>query len=90
MDVRIFNTNTDRIVVETMQLDEAGSFLEIGNYAMPGVPSPGSEVKCAFLHPSGTLKYDREAVPHWPAATNLAHIARIPSCCQERHRLTCV
>lgn len=43
------------MIVETMQLDEAGDFLEIGNYAMPGVPSPGSEVRCAFLHPAGSM-----------------------------------
>lgn len=55
MDIRIYNTNTDSIIVETMQLDEAGNFLEIGNYAMPGVPSPGSEVRCAFLHPAGSM-----------------------------------
>ncbi|KAI8648360.1 hypothetical protein NCS56_01520300 [Fusarium sp. Ph1] len=53
--VRIFNTNTERIVVETLELDETGQYNEDGNYTIPGVKSPGSEVKCSFVDPAGSM-----------------------------------
>ncbi|KAG5928788.1 hypothetical protein E4U42_008043 [Claviceps africana] len=55
MDIRVYNTNTDSIVVETVQLDHDGDFLETGTYTMPGVPVPGSEIKCRFEDPAGSM-----------------------------------
>ncbi|KAB8225985.1 PrpF protein-domain-containing protein [Aspergillus novoparasiticus] len=55
MDVRIYNTNTDRIVVETVALDDSGDYEEDGNFIISGVKSPGSEVKCRFVKPMGSM-----------------------------------
>ncbi|KAH8722351.1 PrpF protein-domain-containing protein [Phaeosphaeriaceae sp. PMI808] len=55
IDVRIFNTNTSRIIVETIEVDEYGSFNEDGDYAIPGVKGTGSEVKVAFVDPAGSM-----------------------------------
>ncbi|GJN71066.1 hypothetical protein PLICBS_005128 [Purpureocillium lilacinum] len=55
VDVRIFNTNTCRKVIETLAVDENGSFLEDGDFAIPGVNSTGSEVKVAFIDPAGSV-----------------------------------
>lgn len=55
LDVRIFNTNTSRIIVDTIQVDDDGSFLEDGDYAIPGVKGTGSEVKVAFVEPAGSM-----------------------------------
>ncbi|KAI4622322.1 hypothetical protein J4E83_005064 [Alternaria metachromatica] len=55
LDVRIFNTNTSRLIVDTVQVDEDGSFDEDGDYAIPGVKGTGSEVKVAFVDPAGSM-----------------------------------
>ncbi|KAL4799708.1 PrpF protein-domain-containing protein [Aspergillus venezuelensis] len=55
MDVRIYNTNTDRIVIETVLLDGSGDYEEDGTFIIPGVNSPGSEVKCKFVKPVGSM-----------------------------------
>lgn len=55
MDVRIYNTNTDRIVIETVALDGTGDYEEDGNFIIPGVNTPGSEVKCKFVKPVGSM-----------------------------------
>jgi 2-methylaconitate cis-trans-isomerase PrpF len=55
LDVRIFNTNTSRVIVDTVQVDDDGSFNEDGNYAIPGVKGTGSEVKVAFVDPAGSM-----------------------------------
>ncbi|WAO97298.1 Hypothetical protein NCS54_01502000 [Fusarium falciforme] len=55
IDVRIFNTNTNRIIVETIEIDETGQYKEDGNYTIPGVKSFGSEVKCSFVDPAGSM-----------------------------------
>lgn len=55
MDVRVYNTNTDRTVVETVEIDEAGEYEEDGEYTIPGVNTTGSEVKCAFVDPAGSM-----------------------------------
>jgi 2-methylaconitate cis-trans-isomerase PrpF len=55
LDVRIFNTNTSRIIVDTVQVDGDGSFEEDGDYAIPGVKGTGSEVKVAFVDPAGSM-----------------------------------
>ncbi|KAL4887400.1 PrpF protein-domain-containing protein [Aspergillus karnatakaensis] len=55
IDVRIYNTNTQRIVVETVAIDEAGDVVEDGDFFIPGVSNPGSEVKCKFVDPVGSM-----------------------------------
>lgn len=55
MDVRVYNVNTNRIIVETVELDEHGEFEEDGSYTIAGVSNPGSEVKCAFVDPKGSM-----------------------------------
>lgn len=55
MDVKIYNTNTDRIVIETVALDGTGDYEEDGNFIIPGVNTPGSEVKCKFVKPVGSM-----------------------------------
>ncbi|KAH6840260.1 PrpF protein [Alternaria alternata] len=55
LDVRIFNTNTSRLIVDTVQVDEDGSFSEDGDYAISGVKGTGSEIKVAFVDPAGSM-----------------------------------
>ncbi|KAM0205042.1 hypothetical protein ACHAPQ_008840 [Fusarium lateritium] len=55
IDVRIFNTNTSRIIVETVQLDGHGYYREDGDFNIPGVKTSGSEVKCSFVDPAGSM-----------------------------------
>lgn len=55
MDVRVYNTNTNRTVVQTVELDSAGEYDEDGDYIIPGVSTTGSEVKCAFVDPVGSM-----------------------------------
>ncbi|UNI25022.1 hypothetical protein JDV02_010730 [Purpureocillium takamizusanense] len=55
VDVSIFNTNTCRTVVETLAVDEDGRFQEDGDFTIPGVNSPGSEVRVAFVDPAGSV-----------------------------------
>ena len=51
----MYSTNTDRLVVETVEVDEAGEYEEDGDYIIPGVSTTGSEVKCAFIEPAGSM-----------------------------------
>ncbi|KAF4973712.1 hypothetical protein FSARC_101 [Fusarium sarcochroum] len=55
IDVRILNTNTKRLIVETIQLDSNGDYREDGDFTMPGVKTPGSEVRCSFVDPAGSV-----------------------------------
>jgi 2-methylaconitate cis-trans-isomerase PrpF len=41
--------------VDTVQVDEDGSFDEDGDYEIPGVKGSGSEVKVAFVDPAGSM-----------------------------------
>ncbi|KAF5671200.1 isomerase [Fusarium heterosporum] len=55
INVRIFNTNTSRVIVETVQLDGQGNYREDGDYIIPGVKTAGSEVRCSFVDPAGSM-----------------------------------
>ncbi|KAK7947871.1 methylitaconate delta2-delta3-isomerase [Apiospora aurea] len=55
VDVRIFNTNTERLIVESVEVDEDGHVVEDGPYRIPGVKGPGSEIKVAFVDPAGSM-----------------------------------
>ncbi|KAJ5147472.1 hypothetical protein N7476_001001 [Penicillium atrosanguineum] len=53
IDVRIFNTNTGQIIVETIQLSPDGTCKEHGTCQIPGVAGTSSPIKVAFLNPEG-------------------------------------
>ncbi|KAK2729556.1 methylitaconate delta2-delta3-isomerase [Colletotrichum kahawae] len=55
VDVRIFNTNTSKVIVETVYVDEDGNAEEDGDCLIPGVKGPGSEIKVAFIEPVGSM-----------------------------------
>ncbi|KAM0335697.1 hypothetical protein ACHAQA_000747 [Verticillium albo-atrum] len=55
VDVRIFNTNTSRLIVETVYVDEDGELEEDGDCIIPGVRGSGSEIKVAFVDPAGSM-----------------------------------
>lgn len=55
VDISIYNTNTGKQLVETVELDEEGHYVDDGDYMMPGVATPGSEVKVAFIKPAGSM-----------------------------------
>lgn len=55
VDVRIFNTNTSRLIVETVRLDGEGNVEEDGDCVIPGVEGPGSEIRVAFVEPVGSM-----------------------------------
>ena len=53
--MRIFNTNTSRIIIDTVQVDSNGYVDEDGDYSIPGVKGTGSEIKVAFVDPAGSM-----------------------------------
>ncbi|TQN73000.1 putative isomerase YraM [Colletotrichum shisoi] len=55
VDVRTFNTNTSKLIVETVHLDEDGNVEEDGDCLIPGVRGSGSEIKVAFVEPVGSM-----------------------------------
>ncbi|GKT44962.1 putative J domain-containing protein [Colletotrichum spaethianum] len=55
VDVKIFNTNTSKLIVETVYLDEDGNVEEDGDCIIPGVKGAGSEIKVAFVEPVGSM-----------------------------------
>lgn len=55
VDVRVFNTNTKKLMVETVRLDERGNVEEDGDCLIPGVKGPGSEIRVAFVEPVGSV-----------------------------------
>lgn len=55
VQVRVFNTNTNSLLIENVQVDEEGHFLEDGDCILPGLRSMGSRVKMAFSKPSGAM-----------------------------------
>jgi 2-methylaconitate cis-trans-isomerase PrpF len=55
VSVRIYNTNTQRTLLATLEVDEDGRFLEDGDYTLPGVASTGSRIRMAFEKPAGAM-----------------------------------
>jgi len=55
VDVRVFNTNTSKLIIETVRVDEDGNAEEDGDCLIPGVKGPGSEIKVAFVEPVGSM-----------------------------------
>jgi 2-methylaconitate cis-trans-isomerase PrpF len=79
-DVSVWNTNTNRAVVETVEVNPDGSYREDGEYHIPGVNSTGSEVKIAFIDPAGSMtgklfpSGQRQQVLRVTPPASLAHI----------------
>ncbi|CZT52601.1 uncharacterized protein RSE6_13951 [Rhynchosporium secalis] len=55
IDVSIFNTNTSRAMVQTLQVGPDGKFWEEGDYRIGGVKGTGSEILVAFVKPAGSM-----------------------------------
>ncbi|KAH8694217.1 PrpF protein-domain-containing protein [Talaromyces proteolyticus] len=55
LSVRIYNTNTRSVLVETIQVNDSGHFLEDGEYHISGVKGTGSSIKVSFLNPGGSM-----------------------------------
>ena len=55
LDIRVFNTNTRRTLVETVQVDPEGRFLEEGEHRISGFAGSGSCIKMNFLDPGGSM-----------------------------------
>ncbi|EED23930.1 conserved hypothetical protein [Talaromyces stipitatus ATCC 10500] len=55
ISVRIFNTNTKSMLIETIQLDGSGHFLEEGDYRIGGVKGTGSKIRVSFVKPGGSM-----------------------------------
>ena len=55
MDIKIFNLNTGATLVETVQVDEEGGFLEEGDERISGFAGSGSRIKVNFVDPAGSM-----------------------------------
>ncbi len=55
VDIHILNTNTGRILLETVAINEDGYYVEEGDYHIAGVKDTGSEIKVAFVDPAGAM-----------------------------------
>jgi 2-methylaconitate cis-trans-isomerase PrpF len=55
IDVRIFNTNTQQTISETIQLSPEGRHRDDGDCSIPGVEGTSSPIKVAFLDPEGSM-----------------------------------
>ena len=55
MEIRIFNVNTGAVLVETVQVDEEGGFLEEGDERISGFAGSGSRIKVNFVDPAGSM-----------------------------------
>ena len=53
--IRIFNTNTGRVIQETIQVDDDGLSCEDGDFKLPGLPGSGSPIKVTFIEPAGSM-----------------------------------
>ncbi|KAA8643707.1 hypothetical protein EYZ11_006325 [Aspergillus tanneri] len=54
VDVTVFNTNTQRLLVETVQITPDGKFSEGGEYSIAGVAGTASPIRIAFMNPGGS------------------------------------
>ncbi|KAH8879376.1 DUF453-domain-containing protein [Thozetella sp. PMI_491] len=54
-DVRIFNTNTGRLIVDTVDLDESGVFEPNGDCRIGGFNGFGSRIDVSFVEPAGSM-----------------------------------
>lgn len=55
IDVTILNTNTNRKIVQRLQVDEDGHFCADGDYHIGGVKGTASQIKVTFVEPAGSM-----------------------------------
>ncbi|EPE33860.1 hypothetical protein GLAREA_06873 [Glarea lozoyensis ATCC 20868] len=55
VDIRIYNTNTRKLLIENVQVDDEGHFWEFGDCHIGGVKAAGSEIKVQFVKPAGSM-----------------------------------
>lgn len=55
VQVRVLNTNTNKVMEVTLHLDAEGHVHESGPYMMPGLSSTGSPIQVSFLEPAGSM-----------------------------------
>ncbi|KAL9064979.1 MAG: hypothetical protein Q9161_008528 [Pseudevernia consocians] len=55
LDIRIFNTNTGRILTSTVAVSAEGRFLEQGDHRISGYTGSGSRIKIRFENPGGSM-----------------------------------
>lgn len=53
--MRIFNTNTGRLIVDTVELDETGLFEPNGDCRIGGFGGTGSRIDVSFVEPAGSM-----------------------------------
>ncbi|KAF2213752.1 hypothetical protein CERZMDRAFT_96574 [Cercospora zeae-maydis SCOH1-5] len=51
--VRIFNTNTNKVIHAEFAVTEEGVYNPLGDYAIDGVPGTGSRITLKFIDPAG-------------------------------------
>ena len=54
VSVRIFNTNTDKLIVTTFNVTKDGVYDPFGDYKIDGVPGTGSRITMSFVDPAGS------------------------------------
>lgn len=52
--VRIFNTNTSKLIHTTFNVTKDGKYDPFGDYSIDGVPGSGSRITMSFLNPAGS------------------------------------
>ena len=55
VDIRVYNTNTDTQLIETVEVDEFGYFQPEGDYHIGGFSGSGSRIDVAFMDPAGSM-----------------------------------
>ena len=53
VNVRIFNTNTSKLINATFSVTKDGVYDPFGDYSIDGVPGSGSRITLSFLDPAG-------------------------------------
>ncbi|KAI4161219.1 MAG: hypothetical protein LQ342_005010 [Letrouitia transgressa] len=83
IDIRVFNTNTKRLLVETIQVDRQGRFQEEGDFQISGFDGSGSRIKINFINPAGSLtgklfptgnRQDTITIPVQPRAESTTNV----------------
>ncbi|KOC12936.1 hypothetical protein AFLA70_9g006991 [Aspergillus flavus AF70] len=55
MDITVFNTNTQQILVETVHVTPDGRFSEDGDYSIAGVRGTASPIRMNIIKPAGSM-----------------------------------
>lgn len=54
LTVRVFNTNTSKLIHETFSVTKDGMYDPSGDYSIDGVPGTGSRITMSFVDPAGS------------------------------------